>query len=105
MYSFVFSGYACTYVHVHFLAPNELSEGRMFGRLFFFWQIISCPWSCQLIPISRFEIFQDASRPEDLRWDFVQEFLSLPTSFFAAGAAKKFRMYFETRHLCNSTGS
>ncbi len=53
------------------------------------------------LAVTRFEIFQDASHPEDLRWDFVQEFLSLPTSFFAAGAAKKFRKQFEPITLIN----
>ena len=43
------------------------------------------------IDICRYEIYQDEVKPNDLSVNFLQEFMELPTSYLAPGAAIKFR--------------
>ena len=45
-----------------------------------------------LLPfLFRYEIFLDEVKPESLSLPFLKEFMSLPTSYFAAGASFKYR--------------
>ena len=39
----------------------------------------------------RYEIFMDEVKPEDLSLAFLREFMSLPRSYFDAGAPIKYR--------------
>jgi len=41
----------------------------------------------------RYEIFLDEIKPNDLSVEFLQEFMELPTSYLAPGAAVKFRKF------------
>lgn len=40
---------------------------------------------------SRYEIFMDEVKPQDLSMSFLREFMSLPTSYFSAGGPLKYR--------------
>ena len=40
---------------------------------------------------SRYEVFQDEVKPQDLSLSFLREYMDLPTSYFAAGAPLKYR--------------
>ena len=42
----------------------------------------------------RYEIYLDEVKPKDLSVNFLQEFMDLPLSYLAPGAAVKFRKYF-----------
>ena len=41
----------------------------------------------------RYEIYLDEVKPKDLSVNFLQEFMDLPLSYLAPGAAVKFRKY------------
>ena len=41
----------------------------------------------------RYEIYLDEVKPNDLSVNFLQEFMDLPISYLAPGAAIKFRKY------------
>ena len=41
----------------------------------------------------RYEIYLDEVKPKDLSVNFLQEFMDLPLSYLAPGAAIKFRKY------------
>lgn len=41
--------------------------------------------------ITRYEIFMDVVTPDNLNIGFLREFMNLPTSYYAPGAALKFR--------------
>ena len=70
----------------------------------------STPVPCQLLELSngrrsciltytnfhgilRYEIYLDEVKPKDLSVNFLQEFMDLPLSYLAPGAAVKFRKY------------
>ena len=44
-----------------------------------------------LLHILRYEIYLDEVKPKDLSVNFLQEFMDLPLSYLAPGAAVKFR--------------
>lgn len=43
---------------------------------------------------SRYEIFMDVVKPDNLNIEFLREFMMLPTSYYVPGAALKFRESF-----------
>ena len=47
-----------------------------------------------LLHIFRYGIYLDEVKPKDLSVNFLQEFMDLPLSYLAPGAAVKFRKYF-----------
>jgi len=49
------------------------------------------------IDIDRYEIYQDEVKPGGLNLNFLREFMDLPHSYLAPGAAMKFRKFF----VCN----
>lgn len=50
--------------------------------------------------ILRYEIYLDEVKPKDLSVNFLQEFMDLPLSYLAPGAAVKFRKYFNVFPSC-----
>ena len=58
----------------------------------------SCTWPVEYKNLirpddCRYEIYLDEVKPNDLRVNFLQEFMDLPISYLAPGAAIKFRKY------------
>ncbi|KAJ7356220.1 hypothetical protein OS493_025973 [Desmophyllum pertusum] len=47
------------------------------------------------VDINRYEIFLDEVKPESLSLPFLKEFMSLPTSYFAAGASFKYQDFIQ----------
>ena len=50
-----------------------------------------CNYTTISLITSRYEIYLDEVKPGDLSVNFLQEFMDLPTSYLAPGAAMKFR--------------
>ena len=56
-----------------------------------------CMYVCVLmdfLPINvRYEVFLDVVKPSELSTSFLREYMGLPTSYYAPGAALKFRKW------------